>query len=539
MKKPIVFFVLFSAVFLALFSASRPASAGYSTTNVPVNDPVYRDIDKLIAAGLVRDDIYGQRPWSRVEIARLISDAMKNSAGVEVPPYINEILRELEREYQDELSGSNATKARLDEVRFDYTLLDSPDRTVPVNNGLGSINAFVNPFASYQEGRHFVDGSTLAIEPTVSADLTKFFSFYARPRFELLIPKSGGDQVNPIVQQLYGKFAYKNFELEVGRDSLVWGQGEYGGLILSNNARPLDMIKISSSAPFYLPSILKYLGPSKATFFIANLGPQQSFRYPFLYGLNLSIKPTTWLELGLDHTIITGGEGAPSLNWYDPVEEFFFVRPNGAHSNIETADQRFGINWRLKIPPLRNTEWYFETLWDDFGRQTVIANITQQMAFVSGIYIPRLLDDGSADLRLEYTRIPAPLYRNSTWVTGYSLDQRLIGSETGPDGNTIRVVSNYDLNPRLMLTGEAAYEERSADIYASTLSSQGQPDQYVKILDNPNEYRMRVTGQLRWNVEKNLRVELKSGYERVYGFNFVSGSDINNFLGSIAVVFLP
>ena len=35
-----------------------------SSTNVPIDDPVYRELDKLIAFGLIKDDIYGQRPWN-------------------------------------------------------------------------------------------------------------------------------------------------------------------------------------------------------------------------------------------------------------------------------------------------------------------------------------------------------------------------------------------------------------------------------------------------------------------------------------------
>ncbi|QQR81374.1 MAG: hypothetical protein IPJ69_04390 [Deltaproteobacteria bacterium] len=286
----------------------------FASSNVPIDDPVYRDIDKLVGVGLIKDAIYGQRPWSRKEIARMIASAKNiqtnngllllapDDGEVELNIIIQDILERLTKEYREELIANgtlegetkNISVTPLEQVRLDYTLLDSPSRAVPASNGLGGIDAVINPMVAYQEGRHIVDGNTLGFETTHRGQFSKYFSLYARPRFELTGPSGAETKANFYAQQLYGNFSYKKLSIEVGRDSLIWGQGENGGILLTNNARALDQIKISSDSPFFFPSFLKYLGPSKATLFVANLGPEREYPYSFLTGFKMSVKPTSF-----------------------------------------------------------------------------------------------------------------------------------------------------------------------------------------------------------------------------------------------------
>ncbi|HEX5037049.1 MAG TPA: capsule assembly Wzi family protein [bacterium] len=544
-------------VVISLLLASSGAWA-YSTPNVPVDDPVYRDIDKLVASGLVKDVIYGQRPWSRREIARIVAIAMSNieknppmtpdDREISERVYNSEIVERLKERFHDELVDADSIPGDpknirvnpLEEVRFDYTLMDSPFRAIPVDNGLGLINGVVNPLVAYREGRHYVDGSTLAFETTHTAKLSRFFSLYLQPRFEGLVPNTGGSDFNPLIQRAYGKFAYRNFEVEAGRDSLIWGQGEFGGLMFSNNARPLDMIKLTSSAPFYHPWIFRYLGPSKYTFFIANLGPESSFKNSFLYGFRVAIRPVSFLELGFDHSIILGGDGAPALDWFDPIGEFFFVRRGGlSGTGSQVADHRFGADWRLRIPPLRNTEWYFETLWDDFGRQSVATNITQQMAFVTGIYVPRLNSEGNSDLRLEFSHIPPILYRHSFWTSGFTLNRLMLGNELGPDSDRARLTFRHDFRPGHVLTLETAYGNMDGDTYTQTLSSKGQADRVVKVTDGPTEHRWVFQGGFLWEVRRDVTLNLLAGYEHVWNLGFVLNHNVDNFMGGFSVSYKP
>src|SRR5437899_2500229 len=58
--------------------------AAQATVTVPLQDPVYRDLDRLFNAGLVKTMLVGQRPYTRREVARIILDASTMPRGVEL-----------------------------------------------------------------------------------------------------------------------------------------------------------------------------------------------------------------------------------------------------------------------------------------------------------------------------------------------------------------------------------------------------------------------------------------------------------------------
>ena len=258
------------SILIIVFLLVSVAAHGGSSPNVPIDDHVYRDIDQLVAAGLVKDAIYGQRPWSRNEIARMIAQARhrydekggissdeRNMATAIMAEYT---IEQLESEYRDELAGNKSLRFHwLEEASAEAAYLDSPYRAVPENNGLGAIKAVINPLVAYREGRHYADGGTFALE-SVHWATSQYFSIYAQPRFEGLIPGKGSSHADVRAQRLYGKFTLGNLEMEVGRDSLIWGSGEHGGVLASNNARNLDMVKISNDSPFVHPWIFKFWG---------------------------------------------------------------------------------------------------------------------------------------------------------------------------------------------------------------------------------------------------------------------------------------
>jgi capsule assembly protein Wzi len=524
----------------------------FSSPNVPVEDPIYRDLDKLIAFGLVKDAIYGQRPWSRKEIARLIGEAMKKRKDERepVPGFaVDEILDRLQQRFHDELVDLGTVEGEskglrvspLEEARFNETILDSPFRRVPVSNGLGQIDALINPLVAYQNGRHFVDGNTLSLETLHEARLSRFFSLNFNPRLEGLVPNTGSNEANFIVNTLYGKFTIHNFEIEAGRDEFVWGHGEHGGVLASTNTRGLDMIKISNDSPFFFPWIFRYIGPSKFTFFVANLGPEYVFKDAFVYGLAASIKPVSFLELGFEHQVTTGGDGAPPIGPLDLISEFFLVRRSGSHENNgpNLADHRFGLNLRATFPFLRNTVFYAEGIFEDFGRASFWPQFTEQMAFQSGIYIPLLTSGGADDLRIQYEHIPAAYGRHSQWISGLALNRRLRGSETGPDGQNFMVEWRHGFSGNKALRISFDYDNRDSDIYTTTLSSSGGPDRVVKAVDNVTEHRIRLTAGFSWPLRRDVRLDLEAGYERAHNAAFVRHADDDNFLGSLSLTYAP
>lgn len=532
----------------------------FASSNVPIDDPVYRDIDKLVGAGFIKDAIYGQRPWSRKEIARMIASAKKNEkenallltpngSDVELTIMIQDILEKLTHDYREELiengtllDGGESKLFNikpLEQVRLDYTFLDSPARAVPPNNGLGGIDAVINPMVAYQEGRHIVDGNTLGFETTHRGQFSKYFSLYARPRFELTGPRGAETKANFYAQQLYGNFSYKKLSIEVGRDSLIWGQGENGGILLTNNARALDQIKISSDAPFFFPGFLKYLGPSKATLFVANLGPDRtSFPYAFLTGFKMSVKPTSFLELGASQTVMMGGNGAQAGSFWDYMGEFFAVRPNigftpsdvGLDNGVDLSDRLMGADFRLTIPQFNNTQIYGEAF-----TEACCGVFKTLYGYYGGFYFPIFLSN-SLDLRLEYSHLPGILYRHGgQWTDGKTLNHHLLGNFGGPDSDIalakIRKIYSEHWYHQLYFY----YETYKGNNYSGT---DGTINSVYASTILPKEYRYRITNQLTYQAD-HWGFEGLMGLERITHFNFIDGNNKTNLLLGMQFTFRP
>lgn len=530
-----------------------------ASPNVPVGDVTYDYLDKLIAYGLVPNAIYGQRPWSRNEVARMVTLATKKQESF-CPPnreqthaapcaLINEILDTLQDEFREELidrhEGEGERKTLrfhlLDRLQVDYTGLSSPWRQVPVNNGVGSIEAQANPLVGYRDGEHLVHGHRMALLTRNFVKLGPYVSLDAEPHLELLLPDDGELDANALVGRAYASAVVRNVRLLVGRDSLIWGQGENGGVLASRNVRPMDMIVLSNDEPFRLPWVFRHMGDHKYSLLVANLGPDYTLKNAFVYGMAASLKPLPILELGFKHQITTGGEGAPNTEFLDLVSEFFFYRQQGRYlgSGSNVGDHRFGFDLRLAIPFLRNTVLYGEGIFEDFGKESFFPQFTQQMGFQTGLDVPLLTADGRNEFSIYYTHIPPAYGRHGTWPSGLSLNALSRGDPLGPQSQTLTAEMRHWVSLVHRLEGQVSYMNSGNDLFSVLPSSTGGPDEVVKTTDLTAEHRFLLSTALVWELRRGIVLCPQIGYERVYNFNFTARNDRQHMMGALWVEFSP
>jgi hypothetical protein len=109
---------------LMFFSQAVPCQA-ISSTNIPLDSPIYLYLEKLSGFGLIASDIKGIRPFSKAEAARMVLEAERNFSTRKeaTPPFVIELilrLRELiPREIQLRSNPGNSPKT------FDYNLLSA------------------------------------------------------------------------------------------------------------------------------------------------------------------------------------------------------------------------------------------------------------------------------------------------------------------------------------------------------------------------------------------------------------------------------
>jgi hypothetical protein len=534
---------------------------GQASVNVPVLDlsDVYRDIDKLVAQGLIDKIIYGQKPYSRREIARLIAEAMGNLKRLEdpladpaTPPekkislekrltYVKGLLVRLERDYREELIQWGVLPGTvkwysfhpLEKMDVDVLGSNSRPRLLNNDNGTGRIDAVINPLLQYRQGRHLVDGFNASLETTHWVRASRYFAAYFRPRFQIGEARAPFPDRNDIdILNLYGKFWVKNLEIQIGRDNLFYGQGEDAGILLSHNPRGLDMAKISNDCPFILPWVFKALGPTKMEFFYADLGPEQFFPHSYLAGFKLSFQPFRDFEFGLSGLDISGGEGSPPGSFLDrvgnviPIVQFF----GGSQQQIDNKLGGFDFRWRL--PHLRGMEVYLEAIFDDTSNQF----LWEDAGYILGFYLPRMVEPGKVDFRLELHHTGIRYYRHAQFQSGWTLNQFLIGDNLGPDANGAYFRVNWEPNSENRLGFNIAIEGRSNDDFINLLANEPNRVDFEKVQDFPDEWRYRLTSE--WILRKTQApyiVKAFWGYERVQNFNFVSGSNRNNFMGGVTL----
>ena len=237
--------IVFSVVFFT------PPAAARVSVNVPLGHWSYDAIDKLKGLGLIQSDMRGTRPWTRMAFARLIVEAeeefqeITNSEEENTSSGRTEIIRAVLSRLEGEF------KADLDEV-----------------SGAGGVSTYIKPIEDVylhyyygnndfnienDKGQKFAEDSNVRLGFSTHGAVWSHIGFYLNPEYRYSDDQFAGNDQEVTLFEGYGKLEFFNIELEVGRDTLWWGTGRHGSMILTDNARPFDLVKLSNPNPVVLP----------------------------------------------------------------------------------------------------------------------------------------------------------------------------------------------------------------------------------------------------------------------------------------------
>jgi hypothetical protein len=528
--------------------------SGQATTNVAVQDVAYRHVERLVAEGLVDSVLVGQRPYSRRELARIVTDADRNISrltsrladttltdGVRDGlsrrlERVRAVLGALRAEYG--VDGGAGTRI-VESAAVDGTWISSPPRAVP-SDDLGGINAITNPFVDYRLGRRYVDGGNLAIETTHRVRLASALAAAARFRTWNGWTGSRGNGGHGVTAEaLYGQLALGNLLVQVGRDHLVFSQATFGSLSVSGNAAALDMVKVASDQPFRMPWFLSDLGPARATFFLADLGDRQNFPGAKLTGYKLSFLPSPRVEFGLSALNQMGGRGSPSATFGErlldlvPIIDPLFI----GDRDIQISNKMAGLDVRVRFPGARGLEWYLDGMFDDFDHRRIWGSIRDDAGWITGVNVPRVTSDGRYQLAAEVQRTGIRYYQHVQYTSGVTFNGQIIGNALGPKANAayLRLGRDWGQLSSTWLIG--AYERRSSDRYGVIVDdAQDNGWRFVLVEARPTETRARIgLGWVREISPTRPRLMAEIGYEHVANFAFVDGRSRNNVLARLGV----
>lgn len=464
------FLLRLGGVLLVLGSAVPLAEGG--SVNVPLNnlrhfavnrDWVYDAAEKVALAGLVGPWVLNTKPWSRREVARLVLEALErierdDPAVAGDPTGLEFHLLRLREELGEEIAalkgvGSPSRLRPLEFLHVGGAFSDEPARP---GNRQGE---------SLEEG---ANGRLTAAGWGVWRDTA---AIYVRPEGTV-----NEENSRSRLGETYIKLERWNVELEVGRDSLWWGPGFHGALILSNNARPLDMVKLSSAEAFVLPWFFRHLGPFKVTWFLGQLEEDRDFPRAKVAGLRLNFAPASWAEVGLSRVMQFGGEGRPSPDVGD-IPRLLAARRSTQEGGVDdptntnevyAVDVAFVIRKVDRLVPLaRTVQVYAEVGFENLGLSGSFPNPSRPAAIV-GLYVPDLFLSARSDLRLEYVSLSRIWYTHSIYTSGFTLDGRVLGHQVGGDARALYVRTTRWLTPEWYLGLEGEYRERGIDPTVTT-----------------------------------------------------------------------
>jgi hypothetical protein len=503
---------MFFALFIGL---ATPAPAG-DRTNLPLRNwgggSVYRDwvydgLERLALAGFTDRIVLNTKPLSRVEAARIVSQAIEaiRKDTVDITsgrPDLEDLVDRLVDEFAPELveMGAISRNGHAAPAFFSLKPVDKlQSQLAYANNRTSLVNS---------QGADLRDGFNGRVGLESRAQIGDFLSFYLHPEFH-----SNEDFTAVRLVSGYAKLTLFNVELEVGRDSLWWGPGFRGSMLLSNNAAPLDQIRIGTAEPIRLPWLLDYIGPVKAVFFVAQLEQSRDFPYANLTGIRLNIAPSRYLELGLGRVVQFGGKGRGTTAGDFP--RIFFTDGSDDPTSPVSTNNLLSLDATLRIPNAgryifiaRDLMLYGEMGWDDTVTGVFVPD---RPGALMGTLLSGLFGSPDTDFRLEYAQTSTLSFTHFLYTTGYSYRGDVLSHFIGTDG--------WDLYSRLVhrLTSDltAGLELERAEI--GSVASGG--------VNKPREKRTNFGVDLSWEMLKNLWAFGAYTFSRVTSRNFVLGDD--------------
>lgn len=504
--------ILILAVLLFAPFFLTPGQAA-SSPNVTFDNDLYRDMEFWAAEGLVTSNMSSIRPMARSEVGRQLAEAMEKCNAAAEP---SATCRDIQTRYAELFEAEIAEAQSADNVVHTYI---KPLEKVSViyNYQSGAFSMYNNEDIYYGRGHNAV----ALLQSQARAG--KFLSFFVQPTF-IFNQHHGigndGTRNEVRLHKGYAKLTFANIELEVGRDSLWWGPGYHGSLLMSNNARPFDIIKLSNPEPVRLPWIFSYLGHWQFNLIFSQLNDDRQGKElanPFLYGFRLGYKPVKYLELGASHLVVFGGPGRRDLSFKEINQIIFGNIDRGGEKT--DSNQQVSVDFALTLPNLKKYIFVADgiKLYGEIGAEDHGHPPTTR-AWLAGLAVHKPFGLERAVIHAEYaTTILGPYNSPHGWYVHPSypmqFDGRVFGHHAGCEADDFYIEWSHGF--------KNFYYKLSFDMERSGIKTK--PHTQLK-----NQY----IGELGYRINNNMDVSFKYGFEKINNpGNVQDANEQNHYLG--------
>jgi hypothetical protein len=416
--------------FLIILFLSAAEIWANESPSLPIDHEAYEGIERLKSRGLFRPLLLDAKPLNRYSVAHPLVDLLASINQEDFPeavfkPGVQEELLKLLNEFQEEVDDLEGTAPRR---FFSFHLADP----LSIEIGYASFSKDRLRLRENHQGDYFSDGFNQQIKIRSWGVLGKQISWFVVPK----VTTNRDGSVLEIEEGLL-KFGFKNFEIGVGRESLWWGPGYNGALLLSNNAPPMNLIRAGSREAFQLPGFLEPLGFWQLTGFLARLEEDRDISHPLLLGLRIGYSPSSFLEIGLNRMTMWEGKGRPGLSFTEFLE-LYFSKPNKA-GDFE-VNELGSVDVKINLPTLPLIQG--GNIYGEIGGEDEAGFFPADIGFLAGIYLTGLFNQPAFDFRTEYANNHVPgtpnvWYVHSTYTSGYTHKGVILGHPMGIDSDSI------------------------------------------------------------------------------------------------------
>ena len=513
---------------------------------VELDSWIYPALIRLAALGYIHSDFLDSRPWTRLECARMVQETGRavdnDSAGSSEAQHAYLTLR---TEFQHELnvlngSATDERNIRMESLYSQVTGISGQPLNDSYHFGQTIVNNYGRP---YQEGFNSYDGfSAYAVAGR--------FAIYTRAEFQHAssappYPLSARQAIaaadsNPLLPatpfpqtdqfRLLDTYVAANvggMDFTLGKQSLWWAPNYGGALLLSNNAEPIYMGRVSRTAPFELPWIFHILGPMKWDFFFGKLSGNQYPARPLVHGEKIAFEPTKNLEVSFSRTGEFGGVGRPLTipalwNTYTSIQSSVGVAPSQ-----NPGERNGGFDFTYRVPGFR--DWI--TLYADLASRDDPnpLDAPRRAAWSPGLYLAWIPHVPKLDFRMEAVNTNSPsspnrngkfFYWEDFYHDLYTNKNNLMGDWIGREGLGLQAWSTYWFSERNSIQVGYRHATVSGDFIPSG--------------ETLNDGSL----SLNWWLHENVQVSAFVQYEK-WAAPVLAATPQTNWTSSVAISFWP
>ncbi|HUN61517.1 MAG TPA: capsule assembly Wzi family protein [Candidatus Sulfotelmatobacter sp.] len=544
---------------------SNVRNTSLGTTFVPLSSWIYPALKRLVALGYVQSQFMDMQPWSRLECAKMVQEAGQRVADSNhVTDEVQGLYSVLATEFAPDIerigggmSGERSSRLEsmytsitgisgqplVDSYHFGQTIIDDFGR--PYNQGVNAVaggSGWITQgrFAIYVSGEYEYAPSGPSYTPAVNQAIAVMDN---NPVQSGAFP--GTNQFR--LMDTYVSSNQDNWIFSFGKQSLWWSPDYSNAFLMSDNAAPIYMFRVSRLAPFTIPYLSDLLGPMKIDLFFGKLSGNEFPARPSIHGEKFTFKPTPNLEFGFSRTDEFGGAYIPQNGVNRAITPLAILRSYFSLTNsisfapgtANPGKRMGGFDMNYRIPYLRD---WVTVYTDSFSTDNVspFADL-ERAAFAPGIYLTHFPKLSKWDLRFEaaYTDTPKVHsypncisncppnaafgqfnYYDSFYHDLYTNYGFIIGGWVGREGHGYQAWTTYHASAR----NSIQFGYRHADVASDFIPGGG----------NINDASVNVN----WWVRNNLNVTGLLQYEK-WNYPLLAPTPQTNWTTSVGVNFYP